>query len=106
MNGSTQSVAHGPANEQGRKNQQRRSVDLHHSSNMPQTERNGAMPITAPPRPSPGMPGEGTGGQGLAGPLPMPRSPPKNKSEYNIPSNDDMERRRWLRLNADTQHVP
>ncbi|RMZ18577.1 hypothetical protein D0862_00227 [Hortaea werneckii] len=96
----------GPANEQGRNNQKRRSVDLHHSSNMPHTERNGAMPITAPPRPSPGMTGESTGKQGLAGPLPMPRSPPKNKSEYNLPSNDDMERRRWLRLNADTQHVP
>ncbi|KAI7675660.1 hypothetical protein KC319_g4528, partial [Hortaea werneckii] len=85
MNGSTQSVAHSPANEQGRNNQKRRSVDLHHSSNMPHTERNGAMPITAPPRPSPGMTGESTGKQGLAGPLPMPRSPPKNKNTQHVP---------------------
>ena len=103
MNGFTpQPYAGGPGSGQNQ-HPQRHSVD----GRMQQSDRNGAMPIAAPPRPYPGgMPGEVGGGQGFAGPLPMPRSPPKNKSEYTYGNGSDTERRRWLRFNADTQHVP
>lgn len=49
-----------------------------------QAERNGTqpMPMAGPDRQFGGMPGE-MGGFGLAG---MPRSPPKNKSEYIQPA--------------------
>ncbi|TKA23592.1 hypothetical protein B0A50_07426 [Salinomyces thailandicus] len=105
MNGFGQPFAHGPTKAQSQNTQQRHSVDLSSGTKMHQADRNGAMPITAPQRPYPGMPGEVGGGQGFAGPLPMPRSPPKNKSEYSN-GGPDLERRRWLRFNADTQHVP
>ena len=55
-----------------------------------QGERNGAvpMPVNGAPRPFGGMPGELRG----YGPMEMPRSPPKNKSEYTGLLEEDVKR--------------
>lgn len=60
------------------------------------------MSVATPQRDFQAMPGDMAGAFGLMG---MPRSPPKNKSEFE-PSTGAMRRAGGLRRSADTQHVP
>ena len=81
--------------------QQRTSLDMMSNGSRLHAERNGAlpMPVGGPQRQYGGMPGEMQG----FGSMGMPRSPPKNKSEYAMLPGGDRTR---LKGRADTQHVP
>jgi hypothetical protein len=100
MNGYGQPFGNGAS---GASHPHRASVDLSaQGMSSMQADRNGAMPmpVAAPQRPFGGMPD----GAVPFGPLGMPRSPPKNKSEYGHGAPPLGERR--LRRSVDTQHVP